>query len=715
MNREIRNILFFLLAAFTGLNAQPSSVPENTSNVTSYFQNGIEFLRKHDLKSAEKMFQKSIQEFSDAPSMYELAKLYRDKNTIMGRDRARNLLKKAIWKEPKNMEYRMLQASLMEKFGLGMAFNEYEDMTEADSSFAAAWFNMGRIKEADFNEYHNSVFMEDYGSPLLSLEKFALEDMQEAEGYFKKALRFDPKNLEARLHMAFLYEDAGLLDKAIPLLQEMIKIDSTSKEAHLYLGLIYYKTSKIKQSHEEYKKALKLMSYDEEVDFTYNSVKELLEPLLGEMFKKYSKEELRELIELYWKVNDPLNLTDYNERLLEHYSRVAYANLRFTSKTDSTPGWKTDRGEVILRYGDPLQKIRYRPHINAGGKTNVRVKTDVWQYKGLTFGFTDEYMSGNYRFSVPSIDSRYTSQFPGDSQMLMEYMRKQQYDYYEPKFEGPVFQMPYYVAQFRNLDEKKYARTDVYVSYALNFPDSVKKDRKFTNAHNYGIFFTDKNYEPRYEKKNIVAEIPDNMKIRIESNEDYFVNSVLMTAVPDSGLLAIEVLRNIDNGVSSSHTRFKIKEFSSSNFEVSDLLLASDVSTDPSMKSPVKRKNINILPNPLNTFSRNQNLYLYYEVYNLSRNKDSRTDFEQKITITGIEEESGIKKIFNAVTGFLGLSGKKEQVSLTSRYQTNESDSQMYIQLDMSGYGPGDYLLQTVIKDNLSQKEASSEVILHWR
>ncbi|MGE5432043.1 MAG: GWxTD domain-containing protein [Syntrophomonadaceae bacterium] len=711
MGHSFINAIFITLFLFNSVYAQ--SPPAGDEDI--YYLNGLEYLKKHDTELAEEMFKKSVRKFSDAPSMYELAKLYRDKNTISGRDRARELVQKAIWKDPNNIEYRMLQASLLEKFGLSMSFDKYEEITEIDSTYASAWFNMGRIKEADFNEYHNSVFMEDYSSPLLSYEKFAMEDMQEAEAYFKKALSFDPKNQEARLHMAFLYEDANLPDKAIPLLQEMSRIDSMNKDAHLYLGLIYYKTSNIKKSYEEYKKALRLMSYDEEIDFTFNSVKELLEPLLGDEYKKYTSDELKQVIDLYWKVNDPLNLTEYNERLLEHYSRVAYSNLRFTTKSGGIPGWKTDKGEVVMRYGEPVKRLRYRPHIVGGERMSVKVKTDVWEYSGLTFGFTDEYMSGNYRFSVPVPGSRYIPQYPGDSQRLMEYLRKVKYEDYTPKYDGPAFSMPYYVAQFRDMDGERNGKTDVYINYALNFPDSVIKNKKFTSAHNYGIFFTDRNYEAQFQKKSSVGALPENRKIKIPFSDEYYVNSVSVTVPPDSGILAFEILRSIDNGVASSHKRFKIREFHPGEFAVSDLLLASELSTGAMGNLSLKRRDISILPNPLNTFTKGQNLFLYYEVYNLLMDKDNKTDFEQKITVIKAEDESGIKKIFKAITGIFGLGGSKEEVSLTSRYQTSEKDPQMYIQLDMSEYEAGDYRVQTIIKDNISHKEARVETILHWR
>jgi GWxTD domain-containing protein len=709
MGHLSKNILLCILLAFTRVFSQSPPFPEN-----QLYRGGLEYLKRHDLQMAERSFKESVRKYSDAASMFELAKLYSNENTISGRDRARDLVQRAIWKEPKNIEYRMLQASLAEKFGPSMAFDRYEKITEIDSTCARAWFNMGRIKEADFNEYHNSVFMEDAESPQLSYEKFAKEDMQEAEGYFRKALLYDPKNLDARLHLAFLFEDADLPEKAIPLLWEMCRIDSLNKDAHLYLGLIYYKTSKIKQSYEEYKKALRLMSYDEETDFTFNSVKKLLEPLLGEEYRKYSDGELREIIDLYWKVNDPLNLTEYNERLLEHYSRVAYANLRFTSKTDKTPGWKTDKGEVILRYGDPIRKLRLRPHINAGGRTTVMMKTDVWQYNGLSFGFTDDYMSGNYRFSVPSFGSRYISQYPGDSQWLMEYLRRVKYEDYAPKYDGPAFRLPYYIVQFKDLEKE--GSTDIYVTYALDFPDSVVKNRKFTSAHNYGIFLTDRNYETVFGKKSNVAGLPEKSKITIPFDKDYYVNAVSAVASPDSGMLAFEVVRDIDSGVASNHKRFKVREFAPGEFSVSDLLLASGLSSGSLEGSVLKRKDISIIPNPLNTFSRAQNLYLYYEVYNLKLNKDQKTDFLQKITVSKVEDESALKKVFNAITGVLGLGGrKKEEVSLTSRYQTSQINAQVYVQLDMSEYEAGEYLVQTIIIDNQTQKESKAETLLHWK
>ena len=138
------------------------------------------------------------------------------------------------------------------------------------------------------------------------------------------------------------------------------------------------------------------MSKEEREDFTFNSVKSLLLPAYDYIMKEMSDYELKEFIDLYWKVSDPLYITDYNERLLEHYSRVAYANLNFSVPSMNIVGWKSNQGEVILRYGEPLNRMRIRPSLG----DRVNMKTEVWDYNGFTLGFTDMAQSGNFIFAA---------------------------------------------------------------------------------------------------------------------------------------------------------------------------------------------------------------------------------------------------------------------------------------------------------------------------
>ncbi len=675
------------------------------------YQLGAEVYSIKDLRKAEAFLKSSIRKDPNPKSLFELAKICTAENTISGRSEAREYLRKAIFKDPKNLDYRFLLAELMEKISSGLAYDVYKKILEVDSTSSRALFNLGRIKEQDFDDYHNSVFKEG-NEPALSYEKFAQEDLLAAENYLSKAIKYDSLNKEAYLHLSFLYEDDGESTKGIPLLNHLIELSPSDENAHLYLGLLYYETSQMDKSYKEFQKALSLMSDSAAEDFTYNSVKELLKPALGGKFKEFSENDLRRIINYFWKINDPLYITDYNERLLEHYSRVAYANLRYSVPKKNIPGWKTDRGEIVLRYGEPIKKIRFRPHINAGGRTEVNMKTDVWYYKNFTLGFTDQFFTGNFIFSEPEPGSRYIPQFIGDTPMLVDYLRKDYFQGYTPKFDGPSFEVPYSIKQFRS---DKYNYTDVYVDYGLDAADSLLKAGKYFLSYEWGLFYFDTVYNPIVQKKGEVSEIDANKKINIKGGEDLLINSLEMTVYPDSGNLAFEIERKIDNGVSSNHLKFSPTKFKINDLDISDIILASNLKHDTLHELPLNRNGISLLPNPTGIFTFAKPIYIYYELYNLKLDKNGYTNLEQKLVLKKRDEASGLGKAVNSVLNVVGLGKQKEEVIIMTKYQTKGKDPQMNFQFDMHNYKPGDYVLTLIITDELSGKEVSKDVFVTLR
>ena len=704
MRLFLKNILVIFLGIFSAC----SSTQKINFNESSFYKDGIAALEKKDIISAERFFLESVKENSDVPSLFELSKIYIKKNTIRGRRKARELLEKAIWIEPKNIKIRLAYADLMENYSKGIAFKKYSDIVEIDSECATAWYNMGRLKALEFDDYNHSVNRVDEGYEL-SLEKYAKGLFYEAESYLKKALKYNFLNADAYLKLSFLYEDANEPEKGIPLLEKLIMIDPDNVDAHLYLGLLYYKTSKLSESFKEYQSALLLMPIAERLDFTYNSVVELLDPVAEELISKLKPREVRKFIDAFWNASDPLFLTKYNERLLEHYSRVAYSNLRFSVPDKS--GWKTDRGEIVLRYGEPLWRTRYRPRINAGGRTAVQVKTDVWQYRDMTFGFEDTYMSGNFVFSFPFPGSRYIPQYYGDTEAFADYVRRVRFEYYAPKYEGPAFIIPYNIVQFKDLNNTN--NTDVFVNYALNYNDSLVKNNSINLNYEWGLFFHDDYFNPIYQNKGYSVSLPISNIINTDFSQ-YVVSSVKMVIKPDSGSLAFEVIRTSDKGVSSNHENFIAEKFNADNLDLSDILLATKVTKDSGNTFPLKRKDISILPNPTSVFSGRNDLYLYYEIYNLEANTDSLTDFDQRITIKQINKQNGLQKTISSVLGLFGINKNKDGITLSSKYQTADKNPQMYIQLDMNNAEPGEYKIVVTIFDNISKKEISKSTQIKW-
>ena len=706
-----KNIIYLIFLLFL-ISLHHSNAQLSNQNLNEYYDLAIEEYNRGNISEAIKLFKLSISNYDNPDSYFELAKIYCEQNTVESRVKARKLIQKAIWKEPENIEYLLLRAKLMESFSRNLAFKFYAGIIDIDNDCTEALFNLGRIKEAEYYEYINSVLQVE-SDPALSFDNFAIEDFMKAERFFKSAIKSDSSYFDAYIHLANMYEDIGEPTKGVSYLKKVIDLDPNNKDAILLLGLMYYKTSQLDSSSAAYKTALNLMDEKERNDFKYQSASFLVQNNLVEKLNVPADREFEQTINNFWRVSDPLFLTDYNERLLEHFSRVTYSNLKFSVEELGLSGWDSDRGETVIRYGEPIKRIRHRPYINAGGRTQLMLKTDFWYYKDKVLGFVDEYWNENYRFSSPRPGSRHVSQFPGDADFFMNDLRRNEPESYEPKFNGPVIQVPFNIVQFKNLETDSLSVTQVYLNYALNSNIKISPEDHYPLSHKYGIFFIKEDSEIEAKQLNRIVDLDYKRDLKISLYEKYKINSLLVNLPPDSGVLAFEIIRDTDNGVFANRTNFKIKKFSETKLDISDIILASEV--DKSNNLAIKRKDLNLLPNPLNTFTSINQIFIYYEVYNLSFNDSGISNFEQRITISRIEENSNLENFFNSLLGVMGLGKDDKTLTLTTEYQAYEKDVPVYLQLDMNKYEKGDYKINIEIKDLFNDNMVDSQTILRWK
>jgi len=91
----------------------------------------------------------------------------------------------------------------------------------------------------------------------------------------------------------------------------------------------------------------------------------------------------------YWKQRDPSPGRQYNELLTLFFERVQKANVEFSLRYKE--GWETDRGKILILYGEPdrIENKRFaidqKPHI-------------IWVYESqnLQFIFVDEKKDGDF-------------------------------------------------------------------------------------------------------------------------------------------------------------------------------------------------------------------------------------------------------------------------------------------------------------------------------
>lgn len=80
-----------------------------------------------------------------------------------------------------------------------------------------------------------------------------------------------------------------------------------------------------------------------------------------EIFEDAGPEERARLWDLFWRLSDPLYLTDGNDRLTEHFARLVEARNQEEAENPQGIPWGEDLTETLVRYGRNTGYSRVRP------------------------------------------------------------------------------------------------------------------------------------------------------------------------------------------------------------------------------------------------------------------------------------------------------------------------------------------------------------------
>ena len=142
-----------------------------------------------------------------------------------------------------------------------------------------------------------------------------------------------------------------------------------------------------------------------QVDSVIGVMSIFLTPAQQQLLSTLNENGKKQFLNRFIESADPQPETPENEFMQAVDQRLAYANQFFTSS--QKPGYKTDRGQVYMLYGEPTENID-RPVEAAVGPYVI------WNYShsGETFAFADLRKDGSYQL-IYSTDER----FPGDPQI----------------------------------------------------------------------------------------------------------------------------------------------------------------------------------------------------------------------------------------------------------------------------------------------------------
>lgn len=139
--------------------------------------------------------------------------------------------------------------------------------------------------------------------------------------------------------------------------------------------------------------AIKVHIFDD-LEKDYDIAKLFLSSQQKQEFKKLNSDQQRIFLENFWIMNDPNPVTPENEFMQEIQDRVDYANKFFTHFKE---GWTSDRGRILIKYGQPYEKIKDNTEYTGRFASK---DYEIWKYRmnyNLTFIFIDIQTHGDYR------------------------------------------------------------------------------------------------------------------------------------------------------------------------------------------------------------------------------------------------------------------------------------------------------------------------------
>lgn len=601
-------------------------------------------------------------------------------------------------------------------------------------------------------------------------ELFKRDSNSKAIREFDQAIKLKDDYWEARYFLGRAYVAKGgdsNYNKAIETYNTLLTLKPDYHETHYELAIALYKLKKFQeaiqnlnyysgQHPEDARPFIRMSDIHNEMGKTDSASrlfmqgivrlrdKEMLHSLfleIEDLSTKSEKEEYESLpyqkrglfFQKFWKRRDPTPFTDENERYSEHFRRVLHARHVFSYTVSP---YYDDRGRIYVKYGKP--DARYSSNMSI-----IDVKdNESWSYersirRGLVFDFVQfgahyqlvqdltsasnagiaysyKQLLANQLYSerAPDLGGVY-DKFSVSTRLtdLMDFTNEKtnavdkapaevfKYDY---KAEPLPFTVRY--AQFRGVGGK--TKLEVYHTImGENLGIEKRKENEYfaTILSNVGIF--DEFYSRIDHQKNEIKLLGVS---RDQIKDVASIDEAIFNLPPNKSYKVVMELKNPEgNMLGIGNLNVPIKTFNLDSLLISDIELAAKVET-AQKKGRFYKNNLWVLPYTFSKLDRTHPVTIYYEIYNLRKNPDGKTQYTIDYTVKSLtRKEGGVKKFFRSIGKVFG-GGKKPSVTSTYERQGNSTFEKEYISFDVGKLPPGVIELSVTVLDKISNQTRKS-------
>jgi len=561
-----------------------------------------------------------------------------------------------------------------------------------------------------------------------------------AISHLEKVLDVNPKRRSVYDEMMRIYALKGEYLDAMGTLNQMYEYYPEDPALWSYFGIANYKVGNMSVANRAFETAFGFMSEDQK--HAYDN----LDLFLTDEEKILEETNPEAYLAKYWASQDPRFLTPYNERKLEHYFRITYADLLYGSEKLDLRGWETERGQILIRYGPPQSDIVLHPQedgifsarqsivgamtesiIQAADTTGDFPRTvegtesfgtvfstasqafeqmnayNIWEYGEFRFVFEDPFRNGEYRMYSPSAGEaaeRVNADINDYVRITKEVIREtpQRYEYVAP---GRQIELPFLVSSFKGMGQQ----TDVTISYGIPIESSFDPSAEMIDINaNTGTFLVNDQREILVGRQRTIYGFSTN-RILSFAEQHLWLDTQNIEAPNGTHELSLEFETVSGQTVAVQRRKIDIPNYNQPGLMLSDIMLAYSVEEieddQPLSDLEIARNDLSILPAPWSVYSTGQPVYLYFEVYGLTQNTEGNTEYGVEITLDPKDTNRGVRRVVRRL-----FRRDQKGVSVSYEGSGSRSDEFLYQILDTKQQEAGLYQMTLRVRDRVTGQDS---------
>ena len=601
---------------------------------------------------------------------------------------------------------------------------------------------------------------------------YAIEEIKDdpesaMDWYFKQA-SVNPAHADAINRLASCSIESGEYQKGYAQLQQIAAVQDSAVIPlidGLAAQLEAYHYHSLDQHERAYRAMRRYVADLSEIDpdrvALYKDLSIVASSKEADVFLEATEEERMALWRTYWAARDPDPTTRINERLVEHYRRLIFSRLHFSTGKDP---WDR-RGEIYVRYGHPddrqqfilksgedvvnaifptglravdmireTSRQRFDMQVSTGAPIqgfgefsaragrvtkSVAFPTESWVYVpfGLEVFFTDQRNSKVFDYPLEVIDlpgqstnfgttDRLAYSFLNTPRKQAEELIREVPESHRHDYGGDPLTFVYQLASFKGAGD----RADVEVAYSLPAAQlgNVEDGRGERTWLSGRIALQDMDF-------NYVQAMPFRMGPlrRPESAQDNLqlsTGAFRFSAQPGAYRSAVSLRDSLSQKYGIFTAPLQISDYSADRILLSDVkLAASIVPTDAA--GLLVRNGLFITPHPARLYSSATPVFIYYEIYNLERDAEGRTGFRTELEIAAREPRRNVVLRFLTALGRMVSQRSDDQTAyVTFEDSGTTPDDYKYTSIETADLDPGTYTMTLTVTDLHSGQQDTKTV-----